>query len=140
MRTKQYPMLIETYEADSKEPSFVSLAAQLATAENPDWTLSQMEELHARYFRQRHHAETLQLDRVLEAAFTLRLAEQNRIAGDNARIRELIAFAVEVCPEHAGLRSFEASIPPDEVAEIDWQAILLPTTAEPPNEQQPPAA
>ena len=71
-----------------------------------------MEELHARYFRERHHVNTLELGRILEAAFTLRLAEQNRTAGNFARARELIAFAVETCPKHVGLRNFEASIQP----------------------------
>ena len=49
-----------------------------------------MEELYARYFRERHHANMLELGRILEAAFTLMLAEQNRAAGDFARARELV--------------------------------------------------
>lgn len=140
LRTKRYPALIEAYESDFKDPSFVSLLAQLVTCQNPDWTLPQTEELHARYFRQRHYAETPQFGRVLEAAFTLQVAEQNRTAGNVARARELLAFAVDACPENADLRSFEASIPSDEVAEIDWHAILLPATRAPlPSEEPPPS-
>lgn len=85
-----------------------------------------MEELFARYFRERHHANTLELGRILEAAFILRLAEQNRAADDFARARELIAFAVETCPGHVGLRSFEALGQMDDLTAICWRAILLP--------------
>jgi hypothetical protein len=88
-----------------------------------------MDELHARYFRDRHHANTLSLGRILEAAFTLQLAEQNRAAGNVSRARELLAFAVEICPHQASLRSFEASLQTGGLPEIDWQAILLPSPA-----------
>ena len=84
-----------------------------------------MEDLYAHYSSERHHANTLKLGRILEAAFTLRLAEQNREAGDFTRARELIAVAVETCPGHVGLRNFEALIRLDDLAAIDWQAILL---------------
>lgn len=84
-----------------------------------------MEALHARYFGERHHADTLSLGRLLEAAFTLRLAEQNRAAGNVARARELIAFAAEVCPKHKALRDFEMSLEVDDMAEIRWQVLLL---------------
>jgi len=130
-RSEKYPALIEAHKSDFETPSVVSLAAHLVTGQNPDWTLIEMEDLHGRYFQQRHHADTLALGRVLEAAFTLRLAEQNRQAGDNARARQLIAMAVETCPQHAGLRSFEASIPLDELVEIDWQAIVFPAANQP---------
>jgi hypothetical protein len=131
VRSAEYPQLVETYSGDLETPSIVSLAAHLVTGQNPDWTLPEMDELHARYFRQRHHANTLELGRILEAAFTLRLAEQNRATGNVARARELIAFAVETCPKHAGLQSFEGSIEPDGLVEIDWQAILLPADSRP---------
>ena len=126
-----YPNLIETYKDDFEAPSIISLAAHLVTRQDPDWSLLQMEDLHTRYFRERHHANTLELGRVLEAAFTLRIAEQNRAVGNLARTRELIAFAVETCPEHIGLRNFENSIRPDSLDAIDWQAILLPTVTPP---------
>ena len=108
-------------------PSVISLAAHLVTSQNPDWSLSAMEELHARYFRERHHVNTLKLGRILEAAFTLTLAEQNRAAGNLIRARELIAFSIEDCPKHVGLRNFEASMHMDDLVAIDWQTILLPT-------------
>jgi hypothetical protein len=134
-RSAGYLKFFETYKRDFDSPSITSLAAHLVTGQNPDWTMSEMEELHARYFRERHHANTLQLGPILEAAYTLLLAEQNRVAGQSTRARELIAFAVETCPKHAGLRSFEASIQSDELAAIDWQAILLPAKA-PPSEAE----
>ena len=130
-RSQHYPALIEANKSDFETPSVVGLAAFLVTGQNPEWTLDEMEKLHGRYFRQRHHAETLELGRVLEAAFTLRLAEQNRMAGDIARARELIAFGVEVCPKHAGLRSFEVSSQSEELVVIDWQAILLSEVIQP---------
>jgi len=82
-RSAHFPKLIDTYKSDFDTPSIVSLAAHLITGQNPDWPLTVMEELHERYFRERHHANTLKLGRVLEAAFTLRLAEQNRAAGNS---------------------------------------------------------
>jgi hypothetical protein len=117
---------VETYKSDFDAPSIVSLVTHLVTGQNPDWPLPVMDDLHARYFRERHHAKALKPGAILEAAFTLQLAEQNRSAGKFARARELITFAVETCPKHAGLRNFEASIQLNELAEIDWQAILLP--------------
>jgi hypothetical protein len=61
----------------------------------------------------------------------LTLAEQNRAAGDFTRARELIAFAVETCPKHVGLRNFEASIQLNDLVAIDWHAILLPAETPP---------
>ncbi|MDE8347812.1 MAG: hypothetical protein POH28_16810, partial [Acidocella sp.] len=128
-RSAGYPTLVETYRGDFETPSIISLAAHLVTGQNPDWPLPVMEELYARYFRERHHANMLELGRILEAAFTLMLAEQNRAAGDFARARELVACAVETCPKHLGLLNFEASIQPSDLIAIDWQAILLPAVA-----------
>ena len=45
-----------------------------------------------------------------EAAFTLRLAVQNRIAGNIAREREPITSAVETCPKHARPQGFVGQI------------------------------
>ena len=125
-RSAEYPKLIEKYKGDFEAPSIISLAAHLLTDQNPDWPLPVMEELYTRYFRGCHYASTLDLGRILEAAFTLRLAEQNRAAGDFTRARELIAFAVETCPGHVGLRSFEALSQMDDLTAICWRAILLP--------------
>jgi hypothetical protein len=130
-RSAEYPKLIETYKSDFETPSIISLAAHLLTDQNPDWSLPVMDELYARYFRERHYANTLDLGRILEAAFTLRLAEQNRAAGDLTRARELIAFAVETCPGHVGLRKFEALSQMDDLVAICWRAILLPAKTSP---------
>lgn len=130
-RSASFPKLVDTYKSDFDTPSIISLAAHLITGQNPDWSVTVMEELHEHYFRERHHANMLELGRVLEAAFTLRVAEQNRAAGSSARARELITFAVETCPKHAALRRFEASFQLDSSAEIDWEAILLPAEGSP---------
>jgi hypothetical protein len=132
-RSAGYPKLIETYKGDFEAPSIINLATHLVTGQNPNWPLLVIEELHARYFRERHHANTLELGRILEASFTLRLAEQNRTAGNFTRARELVAFAVETCPQHVGLRNFEASIQLEDLVTIDWQAILLPALTPPGN-------
>lgn len=128
-RSAGYPKLLETYTADFASPSIVSLAAHLVTGQNPNWSLEVMEELHSRYFSQRHYADTLELGRMLEAAFTLRVAEQRRAAGNFSGARELIAFAVETWPTHVDLRKFEASIQSYDLAPIDWRAILLPANS-----------
>jgi hypothetical protein len=125
-RSPGYPTLLATYKDDFEAPSIASLAAHLVTGQNPDWPLSMMEDLHARYFRERHYANTLGLGRILEAAFTLRLVEQNRAAGNFNRARELVTFAVETCPQHVGLRNFEASINVDDTDAIVWQSVLFP--------------
>jgi hypothetical protein len=130
-RSAGHQKLLELYGGDFDVPSIISLAGHLVTGQNPQWPLLVMEELHARYFRERHHANTFELGPILEAAFTLRLAEQNRAAGDFTRALELIGFAVEICPKCVSLRNFEASIQLDELVAIDWQAILLPAAAPP---------
>lgn len=131
LRCAGYPDLIERYRDDFETPTVISLAVHLVTGQNPDWSLPVMEELYARYFRERHHANTLGLGRFLEAAFTLRLAEQNRVAGNITRARDLIGFAVEADPNIVRLRNFEASIPLDNLGVIEWQGILLPVEAPP---------
>ena len=125
-RSAEYPKLIEAYKSDLETSSIISLAAHLLTDQNPDWSLPVVEDLYARYFRERHYANTLDLGRILEAAFTLMLAEQNRVAGNFTRARELISIAVETCPGHVGLRNFEALSQMDNLAAICWRAILLP--------------
>lgn len=130
-RSAGYPKLVETYKGDFETPSSISLAAHLLTLQLPDWPLPVMEELHARYFRERHHADTFRLGQILEAAFTLILAEQSRTAANFTRARELVSLAVETCPKHGGLRNFEASIQRGDLVAIDWQSILLPTKKPP---------
>jgi hypothetical protein len=123
-RSEQFPALINKYKDDFDEPSAVSLVAHLASGQNPDWPLKTMEDLHLRYFRDRHHAASPALGRFFEAAFSLRLAEQNRAAGNTGRARELVGFAVECFPSYAPLQSFERSFDCGNVGEIDWVAIL----------------
>lgn len=130
-RSAKYPALFETYKGDFETPSIISLAAHLVTGQNPDWSLAAMEDLYARYFRERHHASTLELGRILEAAFVLVLAEKNRAAGLFRRARELVAYAVETCPQHEGLLEFEKSIQLNDRTAIDWKAIMLSTALMP---------
>lgn len=129
LRTPDYLKFFATYKGDLDTPSIISLAVHLVTDHTPDWSLPVMEELYALHFRERHHANTFKLGQILEAAFTLTLAEQNRAAGHHTRARELIADAVEICPNHASLRSFGASVQVENLSAIDWQAILLSAEA-----------
>jgi hypothetical protein len=129
-RSAEYPKLIEVYKSELEAPSIISLATHLLTDQNPDWPLLVVEDLHARYFRERHYATTLDLGRIVEAAFTLMVAEQNRLAGDCTRARELIAFAVEACPGHVGLRNFEALGLRGDLPAICWKSVLLPAKTE----------
>lgn len=125
-RSDSYSRIVNVYKTDFDAPSIPSLAAHLVTGQDPHWSLPAMEVLQAKYFGERHHSDMLSLGRLLEAAFTLRLAEQNRVASNLTRARDLISFAVEVCPNHKGLRDFEASLQREDLSEIRWQAILLP--------------
>ena len=128
---EQWPTLFQTYENDFELPSVESLVAHLMTQQKPNWSLEQFEELHRSFFRLRHTAKAIDIGRLLEAAFSLYLAEMNRAAGNEARARDLIAFAVEVHPSCAALREFEASLSASGLLEIDWLKILLPRPAIP---------
>lgn len=66
------------------------------------------------------------LGALLEAMFTLRLAEMNRAKKQEARARELITFAVEAFPSHPALRALEANLGPDEIGPIVVREVLLP--------------
>ena len=138
-RTAGYPGFLEPYKEELDTPSSISLAAHLLVGQTPDWALADLESLYDQYFRERHHAGTFNLGRLLEAAFALTLAERNRAAGDADRARELVSSAVEAHPQHAGLRGFEASAGADPMPAIDWQVILLPprAPADPPADQGP---
>jgi hypothetical protein len=122
----QWPALFETYKSDFDTPSIESYVVHLFMGFETGWTLEQFEELHRQYFKNRHKAESTNLGRLLEAGFTLQVAEMNRASGNEARARELIAVAVEAHPSHAGLRGFEATLPADSLPKIAWEGILLP--------------
>lgn len=95
--------------------------------------MAQLEELHKTYFKTRHTASVTKIGLLLEAALSLYVAEVNRAAGNDARARALVAFAVDSHPGHAALRNYEASLPA-ELVEIDWAHILLPAR---PNDEGP---
>lgn len=128
---KQWPDLFEKYKADFDAPTIESFVAHLLTGHRVNWALEQLEELHKTYFKTRHAAGVPKIGPVLEAAVSLYVGEANRAAGNDARARALVAFAVDSHPGHAALRNYEASLPA-ELVEIDWAHILLP--ARPNNE------
>jgi len=126
---------MERFIEDFNEPSVESFAAHVMTYQQPNWTLEQFELLHKSYFRSTRASKSVDLSRLLEAALSLHVAELNRVAGNEARARELIAFAREAHPSHAGLGEFEARLSADSLLEINWQKILLPPP--PPDPEQP---
>jgi hypothetical protein len=125
-RSDKFPALIDDYRGDFETPSVPSLIAHFVTGQDPTWSLPEMEALHAKYFSERQHVDTISLGRLLEAAFSLRVAEQNRLAGNEDRARELIAFAVEACPRYQPLRDFELALTPEVLPEIRWRELMLP--------------
>lgn len=117
---------MECFVADFNEPSIESFVAHILAKQEPGWTLEQFERLHDVYFKLSRSANATRIGRILEAAFSLYLAELNRIAENEARARDLIALANEACPAHAALRAFEAALTEEALPEIRWDAILLP--------------
>jgi hypothetical protein len=117
---------MDRYKDDFVQPSVEGFVAHLLTEQKPDWTLEQYEQLHAAYFKSRRTSpKGPNLGRVIEAAFSLYVAELNRINGNEQRARALVAFAVEACPGYAVLQAFEGTIT-EALPEIDWTKILLP--------------
>lgn len=118
--------LMARYQADFAIPSIEELAVRLVTRDDLPWSLGEQEALHKAYYLSRHGKEALRLGQLLEAVFTLRLAEAYREAGDEARARALIVFAFEAFPSHAALRSFEANLGNEKLAPVRAYEILLP--------------
>ncbi len=118
--------LMGRYRADFAKPSVEELAVRLVTREALPWSPEEQEALHNAYYQHRYGKEALRLGQLLEAIFTLRLAETYRESGNEARVRALIAFAVEVFPSHAALRSLEADLGSDKLAPIHAYETLLP--------------
>jgi hypothetical protein len=114
------------FAADFNEPSIESFVAHILTEQEPSWTLERFERLHDAYFKSSRGANSTRIGLVLEAAFSLYLAELNRAAGLEGRARDLIAFATESCPAYAALRAFETTLSNEGLPEICWYKILLP--------------
>ncbi len=133
----QWPAMFEKYRSDFDDPSIESFVAHILTDQEVDWTLKQCEELYLEYFKARHRAGVTNIGRVLEAAFSLCVAEVNRKAGNEVRARELVALGVEAHPGHSNLRDFEAALTPGPLPEIVWRKILLPPEAAKLNDNPP---
>lgn len=122
----KFSELLNRFHGDFDVPSVEGYIAHLLTGQIPNWSLDQIQKLHESYFRSRHHAKTTKLGRLIEAAFSLDLAERNRATGDQKRARQLLAFAVEAHPGHTALRAFEADGAEGQLPVIEWKKILLP--------------
>jgi hypothetical protein len=120
--------LLRRYDADFREPSVERLAICLLAWEPFPWPLEATEKLHESYYRKRYHKRSLLLPELLEAILTLRLAEDNRLAGNETRARELLTFAVEAFPSNAAIRALEGSLVADKLSPIVTRDILLPHT------------
>jgi len=123
---------MKRFATDFNEPSVESFVAHVLTEQQPAWTLEQFERLHDGYFKTSRTTNATRVGLVLEAAFSLYLAELNRASGFEARARELIAFATESCPAHGNLRAFEAALSNEGLSEICWYKILLPPPSQSP--------
>jgi hypothetical protein len=126
-RVGNHEALCATYEDEMKAPSVASMVWYLLCDEKPPWSLSDHNEVHAAYFRNRYHINGLRIPRTLEAGVTLDLAERHRIAGDCDRVQSLLAHAVENNPGHAVLRDLETNF--DHERPIKWSDVLLPVSS-----------
>jgi hypothetical protein len=111
---------MKRFATDFDAPSLESFVAHILTDQQPVWSLEQFERLHDGYFKTSRAANATRIGLVLEAAFSLHLAELNRPSGFEARARELITFATESCPAHGNLRLFEATLSNEGLPEICW--------------------
>lgn len=123
----QWPKLFLKYKSDFDHPSIESFVAHILTGQGMEWSLEQFESLQRDYLDTRHHKGKTKIGRLLEAALFLHVAELSRRSENEERARELVALAVDMHPNHAGLRNFENSLSSDLLPEIKWEAILLPT-------------
>lgn len=134
----QHEELLKRYGADFDEPNVESLATCLVIDAEFPWGLEQLEGLHTSYYLKRRHKTAFMLGALLEATFTLRLAEMNRVNNQEARARELITFAVEAFPSHPALRAFEGALGPGRLSPIVAREILMPPAADQASKNPPP--
>lgn len=118
--------LVERFRTDFELPCPESLVAHVLTSTPVAWDLEEHERVLDSYRKRRYRDKALQLPALFEIALTLDLAERYRITGNALRARELVSFAVEDFPVHAGLRSFEERFAVDEELAVEWWRILLP--------------
>jgi hypothetical protein len=117
--------LLRKYERDFAEPSIESLTARLIGQIPIPWTLDELESLYRTYLQRRASRKAIKIGRFFEAAVALHLAELQRNRSQ-VRALELIAFAVECMPSHAGLTKFEAAALEKPVPPVSWLEILCP--------------
>lgn len=119
----KWPEILESCRGDLQAPSIESLIVHLIGSWSPAWNVEQLDALHRSYFGNRHSSRGTKIGRLFEAAFSLYVAEGYR-GSDQQRTRELIVFAVECMPSHAGLRAFEAIAFEEPMSAIKWLAVL----------------
>jgi hypothetical protein len=98
----------------------------LFTGQEFPWNLTVLEALHGAYFQRRRNKTSLRLGGLLEPIFTLRLAELYRAAGDSAKAREYISFAIEASPGNKSLLDLEIKSATGVLELIDPLNILIP--------------
>jgi hypothetical protein len=121
---------LRQYEDDFADPSIESLIARLIGQVPISWTLDALESLHQTYLERRSSRKATRIGRFFEAAIALYLADAHR-SHDQKRSRELVAFAVESMPNHAGLLAFEPTVLEESIPPINWISILCPPTPRP---------
>jgi hypothetical protein len=122
--------LLGRYGADFADPNVEWLAVCLVTDDEFPWSVEQLEGLHASYYRERRRKSAFMLGELLEAMFTLRLAEMNRVNGNEVHAHELISYAVEAFPSHSALRALESNLGQGQISPINVRQILLPPTVD----------
>lgn len=112
------------YLADTEVPSVEMLLVYMLVQQEPDWTLSDFEQIIETYFAERNTNSGLRLPRTFEAGVLVYIAEQYRRAGDIEHVKEKIANAIECHPGHESLHQLENSVSLD--TPIEWREMVFP--------------
>jgi hypothetical protein len=117
---------VTKFDGELEEPCAESLALYLFIGQEFPWNLTVLEALHSAYFQKRRNKTSLRLGGLLESILTLRVAELYRAAGESAKAREYISFAVEASPGNKSLLDLETKSATGELELIDPLNILIP--------------
>lgn len=129
MRTPACEIFLETWGAAADDPSAEAFIARTLFDNAQDWDAATFRKAHDLYFEQRLRPSGFHAPRLFEAAAVLALADRVRAEGETAAASELVAAAIECCPENSALSAFEATYEPG--APIDWRALLFPPQTDP---------
>lgn len=124
---ENYSQMQKRFGKEIMRPSIESMLTHLVLWQVPDWPLEEHHRVHDEYFRDQCKKNGLKVSRILESGLSLDLAERYRAAGKTDIARNLLSYAVENHPGHAGLLDLEKTFDPNET--IKWQDVVLPKEA-----------